>query len=281
MHLRSRTSLVLLATAARIAGVVTIAQADDSPGPAKPPVPPLQLLKQAPGGAAQNSYVAITPCTVAKQAYKKDVVRTIAVSGSTGFSAQGGAAGGCGIPASATAISAILSSSATSAAGGVRTWPSATASQPDAPMLTYVKNRKATATAILNLTPDVAQSLKISNHGPKTTIALTATGYWAPPMHGMVAPASSTDATHNAPIFAGSSRIVSATNPSAGIYVVTFDSNITYCTPMVDTYNAGAGIYGAAYAFSGNTATVFTWYLNSTTHQETLLSYYFYISVVC
>ena len=83
------------------------------------------------------------------------------------------------------------------------------------------------------------------------------------------------------PLAAGSGSILSATNPSAGVSAVTFDRDITYCTPMVDTYNAGSGVYGAAYAFAGNSATVFTWYLNSTTHAEVPYSFYFYIDVVC
>lgn len=123
------------------------------------------------------------------------------------------------------------------------------------------------------LRPGTGTAITVKNYTSTTHVVLDVSGYYMPKMHGLVAPGGT--------IYAGSGSILSATNPSAGVYSVTFDRNITYCTPMVDTYNAGAGIYGAAYAFSGNTASVFTWYLNSTTHVEVPYSFYFYIEVVC
>ena len=74
---------------------------------------------------------------------------------------------------------------------------------------------------------------------------------------------------------------MSATNPSPGVYQVRFDGSILYCTPMINTYNAGPAIYGAAYALSNDTATVYTWYLSSTTHVEVSYSFYFYIYLAC
>lgn len=68
---------------------------------------------------------------------------------------------------------------------------------------------------------------------------------YMPRMHGMVSPGGA--------IYAGSPSLLSATNPSPGVYTVTFDRDITYCTPIVDPYNAGLGVYGAAWAFSANT----------------------------
>jgi hypothetical protein len=122
--------------------------------------------------------------------------------------------------------------------------------------------------------PSGAQAgITVKNFTSTTNLVVDVTGYYMPQLHGLVAPGGS--------IYSGSPSLLSATNPSAGVYTVTFDRNITYCTPIVDTYNAGPGVYGAAYAFSSNSATVFTWYLSSTTHQEVPFSFHFYIDVVC
>ncbi len=173
----------------------------------------------------------------------------------------------------ATSISANLSAITPAAAGFLRAWPKNVATEPNATLLNYSKSVNITGGAIIPITPNAAPAVSVRNHGGPTHLTIDVTGYYEPQIHGMVAPGGA--------IYSGSSRLISATNPSAGHYVVTFDSNVANCTPMVDTYNAGAGIYGAAYNFNGNTANVYTWYLSSTTHLETLNSYYFYISVLC
>jgi hypothetical protein len=249
------------------------------------PVQNLAAFKQNPA-QANNLYVPITPCRIvdtrnAGGKLTSGTTRNYVVAGAAGFTAQGGNPAGCGIPSAATAIAANLTANGPTASGYLRAWPSNVSTEPNATVLTYLVGPGNISGATLPITPGVVQSLTVRNHTGTTDLVIDVTGYYEPQMHGMVAPASSSDTTHNAPIFAGSARIVSATNPSTGVYVVTFDSTITYCTPIVDTYNAGSGIYGAAYAFSGTTATVFTWYLNSTTHVETPFSYYFYIVVVC
>jgi hypothetical protein len=245
----------------------------------------LAAFKQNPA-QTNNLYVPITPCRVvdtrlAGGKFVSGTTRTYLIAGTTGFAAQGGNASGCGIPPAATAVAANLTANGPSVGGYLRAWPSTISTEPNATVLTYLAGPGNISGATLSIAPGVAQSLTVRNHSGTTDLVIDVTGYYEPQMHGMVSPSSTSDSTHNAPIFAGSSRIVSATNPSTGVYVVTFDSTITYCTPIVDTYNAGSGIYGAAYAFSGNTATVFTWYLSATTHVETLYSYYFYITVVC
>lgn len=243
----------------------------------------LEALVQA-SAQTNTMYVAVTPCRVVNTTkaggrMAKGATRTVYVSGSTGFPAQGGKPGGCGVPTGATAVTASVMGGQPAGSGTITAYP-AGATLPTAITLHLNGGVTSNTGVTLGIRPGTAKQLTIHTSAA-THVVIDVTGYYLPQLHGMVAPASSSDPTHNAPIFAGSSRIVSATNPSAGVYVVTFDSNITYCTPVVDTYNAGSGIYGAAYAFSGNTATVFTWYLSSTTHQETLFSYYFYITIIC
>lgn len=278
---RSPALSVALAVLALVATSFLVGPSARAGDPSAPPreSPPAQNLDAMALATAQTNtlFVGITPCRIvdtrkAGGRLGKNAVRTFVVAGTTGFSAQGGAAGGCGIPASATAVAASLTSVKPKKNGYLRAWP-ATAAEPGTTSVSYVKKQSTTAGSTLAVTPGAAGALKVRNTGGPTDLTVDVTGYYLPQMHGMVAPGG--------PIYAGSSRIVSATNPSAGVYQVTFDGPITYCTPMVDTYNAGSGVYGAAYAFSGSTATVYTWYISSTTHVEVPYSFYFYISVVC
>lgn len=280
----------IVATSALLAGVAPPAAVAGSAGREVPyqTFPAQQVLANLKLAPAQTNsiFVPITPCRimdtrVAGGKFADGQTRTYVVGGTTGFPAQGGNSGGCGIPLAATAIAANIQANSPSGNGYVRAWPASVATEPNATVMSYPNGIGITGASILSITPGIAASLKVRNHSGTAHLLIDATGYYEPQMHGMVSPASSGDSTHNAPIYAGSSRIVSATNPQNGVYVVTFDSNITYCTPIVDTYNAGSGIYGAAYAFSGSTATVFTWYLNTTTHQEVPFSFYFYIAIVC
>jgi hypothetical protein len=63
------------------------------------------------------------------------------------------------------------------------------------------------------------------------------------------------------------------------VYQVTFDHDVNNCTPMVDVYNGQ--VYGSAFAFDGAVVTVFTWYLDSTSHVEVPFNTYFYVTVTC
>lgn len=276
-----RTTITAALTALGLAATALLVSAapsqGDSGGP--PPVqapPAVTALALAPAQTS-TSFVPVTPCRIVDTRHgggplAKSSTRTFAVSGTTGFTGQGGKATGCGVPASATAVAASFTAVKPTKKGSLRAYAGG-AANPGTATVSYVKKQSATAGATIAIRPANNQALTVANKGGPANLLVDVTGYYVPPMHGMVAPGGS--------IYAGSSRIVSATNSSPGIYQVTFDSPITYCTPLVDTYNAGAGIYGAAYAFSGNTATVFTWYLDATTHAEKLYNFYFYIAIVC
>jgi hypothetical protein len=165
-----------------------------------------------------------------------------------------------------------------SAGGWMLAYPAGSA-MPNASVLNYNGGLTTNSGATVPIKPNANPGLTITNYGGDTDLIIDVSGYYAPQMHGMVSPATSPST--DAPIYSGTSRIVSATNPSAGVYLVTFDTDITYCTPVVQTYNAGAGVYGVAYNFNGNVARVNTWYLSATTHVEVMYSFYFYIEVVC
>jgi hypothetical protein len=83
----------------------------------------------------------------------------------------------------------------------------------------------------------------------------------------------------NGGIFAGSSRLVSATHTGLGTYTVTVDSDVSYCTPTVTAYSGY--VFASAYNFNGTAVQVTLWYLDSTTHLPTGYDGYFYLTVNC
>ena len=138
-------------------------------------------------------------------------------------------------------------------------------------MLSYLKGLSGDTGATIPIQAETAHSLKVTNHVGPTQLIIDVSGYYHQQMEGMISPTGG--------IYAGSDRIASATVLGTGEYQVTFDTDVSDCTPMIDTYNQY--VYGSAYAFNGTHVTVFTWSLNSTTHLETAASDYFYITVNC
>jgi hypothetical protein len=270
------TVLAVVAAALLTSAAAQAGDRDSGGPPAQPPpVQNLASFKQSPG-QTNATFVPVVPCRivdtrVAGGKLGKNAQRSFVVTGATGFAAQGGKSTGCAIPAAAQAVSMNVTALKPKKNGSLRAWQSGVG-EPTATALTYSKKQSTTSGSTVGLATGQAKPLTVRNHGGATNLTIDVTGYYLPQIHGMVSPGGD--------IYSGSSRIVSATNPSTGVYVVTFDSSVMYCTPLVDTYNAGTGIYGAAYAFSNNTATVFTWYLDDA-GKEVLFNYYFYIAMLC
>lgn len=288
MNKRFRLSVILAAAVTALSLGLTAASASGAPtAPPSPPAgsapaavaadtPPQQHFSPHPPSRTESVYVAVAPCRIldtrnAGGKMANGATRTFFVGGTTQFLSQGGKAGGCGIPLSATAIAASIGATNTANSGYLTAWP-ADLARPTASNLNYTKGQTIASGGNISVQKNVAASLKIANNGGPTDVFVDVTGYYAQQIEGMVSPTGQ--------IYSGSDRLVSATPVSPGVTKVTFDSDVTYCTPMIDTYS-GRGVYGSAYAFSGKDVYVNTWYLNSTTHLEVPLSYYFYITVTC
>ena len=227
--------------------------------------------------AAESTFVPISPCRIADTriaggAIGNGSTKAFYVRGTTGFNTQGGKVGGCGVPASATGVTANVTIPAVSSGGGWMTgWPYG-ATRPVTNFVTYPKNLTVTVNPTFALTPGGSDpSLAIYNHGHSAYVVIDVTGYYAPQLAGMV---SSSGGVYN-----NSGRIVSATHVGTGIYKVTWDSDVTYCTPVVTAYS-GANVYASAYNFSGNDTYIFTWYLDGS-HAPTAFDTYAYVSVHC
>ncbi|MET3804629.1 hypothetical protein ABIB25_001624 [Nakamurella sp. UYEF19] len=238
--------------------------------------PPVQPHSPRPPARAETVYVAITPCRIIDTRlgggkFTNGTTRTYYVGGTFGFAPQGGTSGGCGIPIGATAIAASIGSTNSERNGYLVAWPQ-NLSKPLASNLNYTKGQSIASGGNISIQKNSALALRIYNFGGPTDVFMDVTGYYTQQMQGMIGSDGS--------VYSGSDGIVSATVINPGVYRVTFDNDVSYCTPMVNTYS-GKGVYGSAYAFAGTSVYVYTWYISGTTHLEVNNSYYFYITVTC
>jgi hypothetical protein len=259
-----------------------VANAAGAGGPAVP-TPTAQRLSmplagpgtsQRPPTTPESTFVAVTNCRLVNTAkaggkIKAGKSRSFLVAGTTGFAAQGGAAVGCGIPASATAISARLTASGVKKAGHFSAYP--TGAPSTLGVLYYSKGQTATTGATEALAAGSGPALTVANAAGSANLIVDVNGYYNEQIEGMIAPSGA--------IYAGSNRLVSATVEAPGQYDVVTDTDVSHCTPTVDTYNDY--VYGSAFAFNSDHITVFTWRLDSTTHLEVPENDYFYLAVSC
>ncbi|MCW2522549.1 MAG: hypothetical protein JWO63_884 [Frankiales bacterium] len=282
-----RTARLLAAAAAVLAvgfGCVSASQAAPN-APTAPGVPGshqvapngVTPLSPRPPARSETVFVPITPCRIVDTRVaggRVTAARAFYVAGTTAFVTQGGKSGGCGIPFGTTAIAANIGATAELAAGYVKAYPS-NLSAPNASVLNFSRNVTIANGVTLAIDASTTgKSLTLSASEP-TQIFLDVTGYYAPQLEGMVSPTGG--------VYSGSSRLVSAVHNGTGTYTVTWDSDVSYCTPQVDPYplDATPNWYATAYDFSGTTTTVNVWKLNATTHLPVLTDAYFYLTISC
>ena len=257
---------------------------DPTPGP---PLPP-GATAPAPAGrvldpsvihpaASDMTFHPITPCRIVDTrkgggALANSATGNFLVRGSGSFAAQGGPAGGCGVPASATAIAANVTAVSPTGAGYLSGYAAGTA-EPATNFITFNSGQNITANPILPLAAfGVTPQLSIRSHGASVQVLIDVTGYYAPPIQGLLVADSG--------VFDGTTRILSETYVSTGVYRVTVDTDVTYCTPTVTTYY-GAGVYASASTFNGNVVTVYLWTLGANAQPVPFDTSYFYLTVTC
>jgi len=230
-----------------------------------------------PPAKSESVFVPITPCRVADTriaggAIANGGTRAFYVRGTTGFNTQGGHVGGCGVPSSATGVTANVTVPAVSAGGGYMIgWPYGS-SMPHTNFVTYPTQQTVTVNPIFALATGGADpSLAIRNQGHTAHVVIDVTGYYAPQLAGMV---SSSGGIYN-----NSGRMVSATHVGTGIYKVDWDTDVTYCTPTVTAYS-GTNVYASAYNFNTTSTYIYTWYLDGS-HAPTSFDTYVYVSLMC
>lgn len=99
-------------------------------------------------------YVPLSPCTLVRTAgsplgaMRSDETRAFLARGATNLSAQGGAVGGCGIPADAQVLSVTQRVANASASGQLKAWPG-DASEPGSAVVDFSRGAPAVSVASL------------------------------------------------------------------------------------------------------------------------------------
>ena len=108
------------------------------------------------------------------------VTRDVQVAGTGAtFAAQGGVAGGCGVPDGVAAVEVTITSVQSTGAGFVRAWPVGQ-SEPNATVLNYSTGRNISNTAAVPLATGGTLDLRIRNAGATTQIIVDVLGYYDP-----------------------------------------------------------------------------------------------------
>ena len=192
--------------------------------------------------------------------------RSFVIKGTTGFQAQGGTPGGCGIPAGATAISARVTALGAQGNGAFYVYPSD--QPPGYGTIYYAKGVNVTTGSTLGLALGSGAVLSARGVLGPAYLIVDVNGYYLAPMTAYI---SGTDGT----VLSGN-RVVSSTRTGAGQYTVTFDRSLYGCVPMV-TVPGGAGVSGNGALSGPDSVGVETWL--SSGGQDTDES--FYLTVTC
>lgn len=173
-------------------------------------------------------FVPIAPCRVFDTHTTGPIGgagRSFFVSGTSGFEAQGGTAGGCGVPESAGAVAVSFTTSGSTKSGSIAVYPNgSTGSKNDSVELSF-------SAAIVDTTAVAvgtgAQRIVLRTLGGAVQVTGDITGYYVPQIEGIVF----ADGTYTAP-----RRVANVTHTSAGVYTVQFDRDVTYCSAQLSVF---------------------------------------------
>lgn len=235
----------------------------------KPPADWPQRTSQA--GPPTTMVVAdrnlvLTPLAEPCRVFYRNVVRKteFIVTGNAGFEDQRGIPGGCGIPASASAVLLTIQSTNSSAEGVLSVGPGTT---PNLPAIDF----RPDATRITQLMVPLSEDGRISLRpkGGTTAVRGLATGYYTQQLAAYM--------NHDGTLYAASKRVTGSAQLGTGVYRIDFDRDIVGCSVHVTI--AGGTFYGTGYP-SGPSAYINTWKLNAEA-EAVPQDLYFMASVTC
>jgi len=236
--MRLKSTLVTAVSAVLIVGValVSSASAASPSDPSAPNGPPAGSVSALAVTTAEVGAIfqPIQPCRIVDTRSSvagnlgNGSAQSFTVRGTTGFVPQGGNSGGCGIPTSATAVSASVTTTQSAGNGYLTGWPFGQP-QPNANFATYNTGLGMTVGADFTLrAPGAEPSLVIANYGGPTHLIIDVTGYYAPQLAGFV--------EQDGTLTYSSGRITAVSHPSTGNYDIIFDRNVSQCSFQVTPY---------------------------------------------
>jgi hypothetical protein len=177
--------------------------------------------------SASELYTGVTPCRLVDTRITGGslnlTARNFDVTGN--LSAQGGS-NNCGIPAHATSIAVNITGIVeTTGSGFIRGW-AAGGSTPNATLLNYGEaiNVSNMVNVPLCRGGSCQDAFTLRNWGNRVHVVADVLGYYQTPMFARISTLG---------VVGDASGLVSATHPSAGAYVLTFDRPVDSCTATV------------------------------------------------
>lgn len=277
--MRNRNKVVVAAVvgAALVATGVTAAAATSmaTPNGPTPGAPALVRPAVATPAPAEATFVPVQPCRIvdtraAGGKLAPNTIRNFYVRGTTGFSAQGGKASGCGVPAGATGVTLNVTVTQATGNGYLTGYPAGTTA-PLSNFVTYWHDRTVSANPTIALAaPGTDPALAIRNFGAATHVVIDVTGYYAPQMDAYV--------DQSGTLVFTSGRVLAASHLGTGNYTVTFDRDVSKCsfqaTPYAYNYVVAVG------PTFGNPASA-TVYIHDQSSPENYYDTSFFITAVC
>lgn len=208
------------------------------------------VISQATPSPTEMLYVPITPCRAfGAQSIAATTARNFQITGSGSFVSQGGPAAGCGVPASAKAVTFNLTATNTSYPGYLTAYATGT----PRPAITSLslQNTNITTGAVSALGPAGTMTIYSSK---TANVFGDVTGYWIPQLWAYVSSSGT--------LLDSSGRVVSSVNTNPGQYTVTFNRDINSCagTASSDVTGHIVSVYTSgtlAYVYVVNNAGVY------------------------
>lgn len=198
-----------------------------------PRAQPANLTPTFQPSAPQSTFTAITPChlvdTRSGHILRPAVTRSFKVSGATDLSGQGGSALGCGIPATAAAISATITTVSETAKGDLL---AGAAAGPLVTVVSYGEHVPITTAATLQLSGAAGLSnISVRPTAGETQLVITVNGFYETQIHLIIL----ADGT----VWYGTTHLVSITHTAnSGSYLLTFDRTLDGCNMLTTSNDA-------------------------------------------
>ena len=280
MELKKTLTAAVVALAVVGAGGVAVGRTlgDNAPAPGSSPAPSTRMLGD---GTTEQKFVPITPCRImdtrsaAAGKLQVGAARKVRVrNGGAAFAAQGGKAGGCGIPPGAQAVEVTITA-VDAGSGFLRAWPD----QVGAPNATFMNygpgiNLSNTGTlALCGLKGELCiEDLDVRAYGSATDVVIDVNGYYALPMSAVVSTGGA---------LSRNSRATDATRYSAGTYSVQFDRDVTLCTYHATLGTISAGQTQGFASVTNNGADANAVYVQTFSTNGVLTDKSFMVTVTC
>ena len=221
------------------------------------------------GVISPTGFVPISPCRILDTRSATDgpltttATRVVQVSGTTGFTAQGGKSTGCGIPPEASALAASITSTNATGSGFLRAWAHID-TPPTATVMSYTAVGTAGITTGATLPLNSKIDVKAFNHG--TDLVIDVTGYYVEPITAQV--------SNLGDLIGWSKTVVYASRLGVGTYQILASREVSGCTMTATPNDVKAKAVG--YAIQKNIYVIIT---NSATGAS--MNADFTVSVTC